>query len=359
MTMVDRNEQGIPMRPLGKTGVDVSLLCLGGFHIGRPPEDEAIRIVHTAIYNGITFMDNAWEYNDGESERRMGVALAQDGYRAKAFLMTKNCAHDRTHANSMVKLEESLRRLQTDHLDLWQIHEVVWSTDPDRIFAPGGAADAMLKAKEQGKVRFIGFTGHKSPAIFRRMLSQGFPWDTLQMPISVLDAHFNSFQREILPIAAEQGIGVIGMKSLACGHLFDDPEVLDFPWDLSTYDAAPTSEDIAALGAGLKVSEGGEIDVDSESGRVISRFLPELQRDLGLIYQPEHWDELRLATWLCRNNGPRGFSRMEFYEPGLLYMCSAGLLNVVLVLNILAVKTDEAPKPAEPDVKTRKSGARK
>ncbi|MFN8590093.1 MAG: aldo/keto reductase [Thermomicrobiales bacterium] len=223
--MVDRNEQGIPMRPLGKTGVDVSLLCLGGFHIGRPPEDEAIRIVHTAIYNGITFMDNAWEYNDGESERRMGVALAQDGYRAKAFLMTKNCAHDRTHANSMVKLEESLRRLQTDHLDLWQIHEVVWSTDPDRIFAPGGAADAMLKAKEQGKVRFIGFTGHKSPAIFRRMLSQGFPWDTLQMPISVLDAHFNSFQREILPIAAEQGIGVIGMKSLACGHLFDDPEV--------------------------------------------------------------------------------------------------------------------------------------
>jgi uncharacterized protein len=213
----------IPLRPLGTTGVSVSMLCLGGFHLSVPPEDEATRIIHTAIDNGITFMDNAWEYADNESERRMGNALAQDGYREKVFLMTKNCAHDRTAANSMVKLEESLRRLQTDHLDLWQIHEVTFPDDPDRIFAPGGAAEAMLRAKEEGKVRFIGFTGHKSPAIFRRMLSQGFPWDTLQMPVSVLDASFNSFQTEILPIAQEQGIGVIGMKSLAAGHLFDDP----------------------------------------------------------------------------------------------------------------------------------------
>ena len=215
----------IATRPLGKTGVKVSMLCLGGYHIGVPAENESIRIIHAAIDNGMTFMDNAWEYNDGESERRMGIALAQDGYRDKAFLMTKNCAHDRTAANSMVKLEESLRRLQTDYLDLWQIHEVVWPNDPDRIFAPGGAAEAMLKAKEQGKVRFIGFTGHKSPSIFRRMLSQGFPWDTLQMPVSVLDANYNSFQREVFPLAAEQGIGVIGMKSLAAGHLFDDPAV--------------------------------------------------------------------------------------------------------------------------------------
>jgi aryl-alcohol dehydrogenase-like predicted oxidoreductase len=216
---------GIPTRPLGKTGVDVSMLCLGGFHIGVPPEDEGIRIIHTAIDNGITFMDNAWEYNDNESERRMGVALAQDGYRDKVFLMTKNCAHNRRYDSSLQNLEESLRRLQTDYLDLWQIHEVVWPNDPDRIFAPGGAAEAMLKAKEQGKVRFIGFTGHKSPAIHRRMLSQGFPWDTLQMPVSVQDANYNSFQREIFPIAQEQGIGVIGMKSLAAGHLFDDPAV--------------------------------------------------------------------------------------------------------------------------------------
>ena len=223
--MGNQLDRGIATRPLGTTGVDVSMLCLGGYHIGVPPEDEAIRIIHTAIDNGITFMDNAWEYNNGESERRMGVALAQDGYRSKAFLMTKNCAHDRTYANSMVKLEESLRRLQTDYLDLWQIHEVTFPTDPDRIYAPGGAAEAMVKAKEQGKVRFIGFTGHKSPAIFRRMLTQGFPWDTVQMPVSVLDANFNSFQREVFPLAEEQGIGVIGMKSLAAGHLFDDPTV--------------------------------------------------------------------------------------------------------------------------------------
>jgi predicted aldo/keto reductase-like oxidoreductase len=223
--MDTRNAQGIPMRPLGTTGVEVSILCLGGFHLSVPPEAEAFRIIHTAIDSGITFMDNAWEYADNESERRMGIALAQDGYRDKVFLMTKNCAHDRTAKDSMVKLEESLRRLQTDHLDLWQIHEVTWPDDPDRIYAPGGAAEAMLRAKEQGKVRFIGFTGHKSPAIFRRMLAQNFPWDTIQMPVSVLDANFNSFQTEIFPLARERGLGVIGMKSLAAGHLFDDPAV--------------------------------------------------------------------------------------------------------------------------------------
>jgi aryl-alcohol dehydrogenase-like predicted oxidoreductase len=223
--MTSTGTGGIPLRPLGKTGVSVSMLCLGGFHLSVPPEDEATRIIHTAIDNGITFMDNAWEYADNESERRMGNALAQDGYRDRVFLMTKNCAHDRTAANSMVKLEESLRRLRTDYLDLWQIHEVTFPDDPDRIFAPGGAAEAMLRAKEEGKVRFIGFTGHKSPAIFRRMLSEGFPWDTLQMPVSVLDANFNSFQMAIIPIAQEQGIGVIGMKSLAAGHIFDDPAI--------------------------------------------------------------------------------------------------------------------------------------
>jgi aryl-alcohol dehydrogenase-like predicted oxidoreductase len=225
MTSTGTGTSGIPLRPLGRTGVSVSMLSLGGFHLSVPPEDEATRIIHTAIDNSITFMDNAWEYADNESERRMGNALAQDGYRDKAFLMTKNCAHDRTAANSMVKLEESLRRLRTDHLDLWQIHEVTFPDDPERIFAPGGAAEAMLKAKEEGKVRFIGFTGHKSPAIFRRMLAEGFPWDTLQMPVSVLDANFNSFQTEIIPIAQKQGIGIIGMKSLAAGHLFDDPTI--------------------------------------------------------------------------------------------------------------------------------------
>ena len=257
---------GIPTRPLGTTGVEVSMLCLGGFHLSVPPEDEAIRIIHTAIDNGITFMDNAWEYADHESERRMGAALAQDGYRDKVFLMTKNCAHDRTAANSMVKLEESLRRLRTDHLDLWQIHEVVWPDDPERIYAPGGAAEAMLKAKEDGKVRFIGFTGHKSPAIFRRMLSEGFPWDTLQMPVSVMDANFNSFQREIFPLAQEQGIGVIGMKSLAAGHLFEDPAVAISAEEAIRY---ALSQPIASLCTGVD-----SMAVLEQNLRIAREFVP-------------------------------------------------------------------------------------
>jgi uncharacterized protein len=264
--MTSTGTSGIPLRPLGTTGVSVSMLCLGGFHISVPPEDEAIRIIHTAIDQGITFMDNAWEYADNESERRMGNALAQDGYREKVFLMTKNCAHDRTAANSMVKLEESLRRLQTDYLDLWQIHEVTFPDDPDRIFAPGGAAEAMLRAKEEGKVRFIGFTGHKSPAIFRRMLAQGFPWDTLQMPVSVLDANFNSFQTEIMPIAQDQGIGVIGMKSLAAGHIFDDPTI-----DITAEEAIryALSQPIASLCTGID-----SMAILEQNLRIAHEFIP-------------------------------------------------------------------------------------
>ncbi len=209
----------IPVRALGKTGVDVSILGVGGAHLSKPEEQEAIRIVHEAIDGGVTFMDNAWEYGDGESERRMGKALAQGGYRDRAFLMTKDCAHDRNAEHSMQKLEESLRQLQTDHLDLWQIHEVVWDDDPERILAPGGSLEALVKAKEQGKVRFIGFTGHKSPHLHRQLLESGVPWDTVQMPINVFDAHFSSFQHKILPMCLEQGIGVIGMKSNAGGHI--------------------------------------------------------------------------------------------------------------------------------------------
>jgi len=209
----------VPLRSFGRHDEQISLLGVGGAHLGGPEEAEAIRIVHEAIDAGVTFMDNAWEYNDGESERRMGLALAQGNYRERAFLMTKDCAHDRVAAHSMEKLEESLRRLQTDHLDLWQIHEVVWDRDPERIFAPGGSAEALLKAKEQGKVRYIGFTGHKHPRLHRQMLEQGFPWDAVQMPLNVFDAHFASFEREIVPLCQDRGIAVLGMKSNAGGHL--------------------------------------------------------------------------------------------------------------------------------------------
>src|SRR4051794_1795287 len=225
--MTTSSSGSVPLRPFGRTGEQVSLLGLGGAHIGfaRIDEAESIRVMHTAFDAGVTFLDNAWEYNAGISEMRMGKAIKEwsgssSGGRDDLFVMTKDCAHDRKAPNSMVKLEQSLMRLQVDHLDLWQIHEVVWDDDPDWIFAPGGSAEALLKAKEQGKVRYIGFTGHKSPAIHKRMLSQGFPFDAVQMPLNVLDAHYQSFEKEILPICQQQGIAVVGMKSFADGNLF-------------------------------------------------------------------------------------------------------------------------------------------
>jgi predicted aldo/keto reductase-like oxidoreductase len=205
---------GLPMRPLGKTGVKVSLICLGGWHIGSvKKESEAIKIMHTAIDEGLTFFDNAWDYHDGGSETIMGKALAMDGKRKKVFLMTKNCARD---AKGTCKhLEESLRRLRTDHLDLWQFHEINYDNDPDWIVEKGALAEA-IKARKEGKVRFIGFTGHKSPHIHLKMLGK-FDWDTVQMPINVCDYHYRSFVHGVVPEARKRGIAPIGMKSLGGG----------------------------------------------------------------------------------------------------------------------------------------------
>jgi len=270
----------IPTRPFGKTGEQVSLLGLGGAHIGNPSEEEGIRIVHEAIDAGVTFLDNAWEYNKRESERRMGKALAQGDYRARAFLMTKDCAHDRVAAHSMEKLEESLRMLRTDYLDLWQIHEVVWEEDPDRIFAPGGSAEAMLKAKEQGKVRYIGFTGHKHPDIHRRMLSQGFPWDAVQMPLNVLDAHEASFEREIVPLCQEQGIAVIGMKSYAGGHLNDTglgitpEEALRYTLSLPVATVISGMPSLEILRKNIAVADGFVPLGDDERAALLARSAP-------------------------------------------------------------------------------------
>jgi aryl-alcohol dehydrogenase-like predicted oxidoreductase len=255
----------IPRRPFGKSGEDVSLLCVGGAHMGFCDHDTSIRIVHECIDAGADFLDNAWEYNAGESETRMGTALAQDGYRKKAFLMTKDCAHDRRADHSLLKLENSLKRLKTDYLDLWQLHEVVWEDDPDRIFAPGGSAEALLKAKEQGKVRYIGFTGHKSPAIHKRMLSQGFPFDAVQMPINALDAHWESFENEIIPICKEQGIAVIGMKSFSSGDIFKAaPDVT--PSDALRY---AMSADVATIVSGMD-----SIEVMQQNLKIADGFTP-------------------------------------------------------------------------------------
>jgi aryl-alcohol dehydrogenase-like predicted oxidoreductase len=206
---------GIPTRVLGRTGQRVSILCLGGWHIGSVRDDkEAIRMMHAAIDEGMTFFDNAWDYHDGRSEELMGTALAQDGRRKKVFLMTKNCNRD--YAGSMQCLEDSLRRLKTDHLDLWQFHEMVYDNDPDWIFEKGGVKAAM-EARKQGKVRYIGFTGHKDPVIHLKALEKPFEWDTAQMPINVMDAHYRSFQKQVVPVCLKKKVGVIGMKGLAGG----------------------------------------------------------------------------------------------------------------------------------------------
>ncbi|GAB4147215.1 MAG: aldo/keto reductase [Planctomycetaceae bacterium] len=207
-----RNAQGLPVRPLGKTGVDVSIIGLGGGHICRPHNAEAdtIRIIHAAVDAGISFIDNAWEYWDGESEKRFGKGLK--GRRDKVTLMTKVCGRDRETAET--HLHDSLTRLQTDYIDVWQFHEMNYDNDPDWVLASEGALQAAIAAKEAGKVRFIGFTGHKSPHILLKMLQADFPWDTCQLPINVADYHFRSFQNEVLPELNRRGIAAIGMKSL-------------------------------------------------------------------------------------------------------------------------------------------------
>jgi uncharacterized protein len=203
----------VPKKPLGKTGLQVSAMGIGGFHLGTArDQNEATEIVTRALDAGVNFFDNAWEYHEGESETRLGEALK--GKRDSAVLMTKVCTHGRGKDIAMRMLEESLSRLQTDHLDVWQIHEVVYFNDPELIFARGGVAEALEMAKKQGKVRFIGFTGHKDPAIHLKMLSHGFPFDTVQMPLNCFDATFRSFETQVLPEANRRGLAVLGMKSL-------------------------------------------------------------------------------------------------------------------------------------------------
>jgi predicted aldo/keto reductase-like oxidoreductase len=206
---------GVPTRELGRTGERVSIVGLGGWHAGAIEDKaEGVRFIQTAIDEGVTFLDNAWEYHDGGAEEVMGQALAMDGYRKRAFLMTKCCARD--HETAKKHLEDSLRRLQTDVIDLWQFHEINYDNDPDWIFDKG-VLKAALEARKAGKVRYIGFTGHKDPRIHLRMLGKPFDWDTAQMPINVADASFRSFQKEVLPVCVEKGVGVVGMKGLGGG----------------------------------------------------------------------------------------------------------------------------------------------
>jgi aryl-alcohol dehydrogenase-like predicted oxidoreductase len=213
---------GMIYRTLGKTGEKVSAIGIGGFHIGSTADpNEGIRIVRAAVDRGINFLDNCWDYHDGESELRMGRAL-RDGYRQKAFLMTK--FDGRTRKSTAKQIDESLARLETDHIDLMQYHENIRLEDPDRFFAEDGPLEALVEAKKAGKIRYIGFTGHKDPVVHLRMLevaaAHKFHFDSCQMPLNVLDAHFRSFTHQVVPKLVEQGIAVLGMKPLAEGIVF-------------------------------------------------------------------------------------------------------------------------------------------
>jgi aryl-alcohol dehydrogenase-like predicted oxidoreductase len=202
------------MRVLGRTGVPVSLLGIGGWHIGAIKDDkEAVKLLQSALAEGISFWDNAWDYHDGRSETLMGKALK--GRRDKVFLMTKNCERD--YKGSLKDLDDSLRRMKTDHLDLWQFHEMVYDNDPDWIFEKGGIR-AALEAKKAGKVRFIGFTGHKAPWIHLDLLNRDFQWDTAQMSLNLVDVHYRSFQKQVVPTCLKKGVGIIGMKGLGGGY---------------------------------------------------------------------------------------------------------------------------------------------
>ena len=232
----------MPRRRLGRTGVEVSLVGLGGWHLGFKSMDEelSIRIIRSAIDNGINFMDNCWDYNEGASELRMGKAL-RDGYRERVFLMTK--IDGRTKQDAAKQLDESLKRLDTDHIDLVQHHEILRYEDPHRIFDDQGANAALLEAREAGKIRFIGFTGHKDPRIHLYMLEvareNGFTFDTVQMPLNVMDAHYRSFEKMVLPELVKEDIGVLAMKTLANGTILESKtasaiECLQYAMNLPT-----------------------------------------------------------------------------------------------------------------------------
>jgi len=221
--LMAETKEGMPQRALGRTGEKVSAIGLGGYHIGKQADEtESITIIRSAIDRGLTFMDNCWDYNGGASEIRMGKAL-REGYRQRVFLMTK--VDGRTKESAARQIDESLKRLQTDRIDLMQFHEIIRLEDPDRIFATGGAIEAMAEAQRAGKVRYIGFTGHKDPFVHLRMLdiaaAHQFRFDAVQMPLNVMDAHFRSFEHQVLPRLLAEGIGVLGMKSMG------DPFILE------------------------------------------------------------------------------------------------------------------------------------
>ena len=271
-------ENGIPYRRLGRSGERVSVIGLGGWHLGiQSAEQESVRIIRTALDSGINFLDNCWDYNNGDSEIRMGQAL-RDGYRHKAFLMTK--IDGQTKPAAAAQIDESLRRLQTEHIDLLQFHEVIRMTDPQRIFAPAGGMEAVLEAKKAGKVRYIGFTGHKNPAMHLNMLETAathqFHFDAVQMPRNAMDAHFESFEKKVLPILVQKEIGVLGMKPMGAGLLLKSNTVspvqcLRYAMSLPTSVVITGCESLANLQQALDVARNFKPLTTAESAALLAK----------------------------------------------------------------------------------------
>jgi predicted aldo/keto reductase-like oxidoreductase len=285
----------IPTRTLGRSGEKVSVVGLGGYHIGmQSDEQESTRIIRTALDAGINFLDNGWDYNSGQSEMRMGKAL-RDGYRQKAFLMTK--IDGQTKQAAAQQLEESLRRLQTDHIDLLQFHEVIRDTDPARIFGAGGGMEAVLEARKQGKVRYIGFTGHKSPDIHFKMLetafAHGFTFDAVQMPLNVMDAHFDSFEKKVLPVLVKHQIGVLGMKSMGDGIILRSQtitplECLHYAMSLPTSVVITGCESLKILQQAIDAACGYQPMSPADITRLLAKTAPAAAKGEFERYKTSH-----------------------------------------------------------------------
>ena len=289
------SRNGIPYRTLGHTGEKVSVVGLGGYHLGKQADpQESIRIIRTGLDEGINFLDNCWDYNGGESEIRMGNAL-RDGYRQKAFLMSK--IDGRTKAAAASQISESLRRLQTDHIDLLQFHEVIRDNDPDRIFAERGAMEAVLDAQKAGKIRYIGFTGHKSPDIHLRMLAtaakHNFTFDSVQMPLNVMDAHFNSFEKKVLPVLLESDIGVLGMKPMGDHFILDSKtatavECLHYAMNLPTSVVITGCDSLAILQQALQAARSFKPLDSSEVASLLAKTGKAAEAGQFELYKTSH-----------------------------------------------------------------------
>jgi predicted aldo/keto reductase-like oxidoreductase len=287
--------RGIPFRRLGRTGEKVSIVGLGGYHIGAQAEEqESIHIIRTAIDNGINFLDNCWDYNGGASEIRMGKAL-RDGYRQKVFLMTK--IDGRNKQTGAKQIDDSLHRLQTDHIDLLQFHEVIRMSDPDRIFGPNGALEAVVEARKAGKIRYIGFTGHKSPQIHLQMLQtafdHSFTFDAVQMPLNVMDAHFDSFEKKVLPILLKHEIGVLGMKPMGDHFILDSKavtpvECLHYAMNLPTSVVITGCDSLPILEQALNAARSFRSMSETEVAALLAKTAKAAQKGQYELYKTTH-----------------------------------------------------------------------